>query len=85
MVNLLSILKPLKALHTHDIGNRRVVPESARWLYTKNRHEEADEIVRMMARKNKVELPEDFKVNVTVKEPVISLNMNLLKAVNIKQ
>ena len=42
------------------------MPESARWLYTKNRHDEANKIVQKMAKTNKAQLPSEFKINETV-------------------
>ncbi|XP_022082249.1 organic cation transporter protein-like [Acanthaster planci] len=37
-----------------------VLPESARWLMSRNRNEDAEKIVRKMAKVNKVELPADL-------------------------
>lgn len=49
-----------------------VIPESPRWLYTNNKHEQADVIVRKMAKVNKVELPEKLDVVVKV---IININV----------
>ena len=38
------------------------IPESARWLLTKGRHEEANEVLKKLARWNKRDLPEAEKL-----------------------
>ena len=40
-----------------------LAPESIRWLYLKGRSDEADHIVRKIAKVNKVAVPE--KINIT--------------------
>lgn len=42
------------------------LPESATWLYAKNKKEQADAIVRRMAQVNKVTLPDKLEVHVKV-------------------
>ena len=43
-----------------------IIPESPRWLYSKNKEEQAEVIVRKMAKINHAELPEKLRIEVTV-------------------
>jgi hypothetical protein len=47
-----------------------IIPESPRWLLSKNRIDEAEEIVQTMARMNGKELPKNFlrKMEVCMRE-----------------
>ena len=49
------------------------MPESARWLYVSEQPEKADKLVKKMAKYNKRELPEVFKVIVSVSCKLICL------------
>ena len=44
-----------------------IIPESPRWLYSRNKHERADAIVRRMAKFNKVDLPDKIDVELKVR------------------
>lgn len=44
----------------------RVLPESPRWLLAKGRLEEASKILETLARVNKKEMPEAFKLKLKV-------------------
>ena len=52
--------------HIYIFFRIRILPESARWLYTTQQNEKADKIVRKMAKWNKKQLPERLDITVQV-------------------
>ncbi|VDN27753.1 unnamed protein product [Cylicostephanus goldi] len=53
-------MTPFSFFFAFHLSNFRVVPESARWLVTQRRYEEADKVLRHAAKVNGVTLPEKW-------------------------